>query len=608
MAKSSVVVELPTHTVPIRNQQILGKKSSLSSDVEEFRGIPFGFVPGRWQHSQVRRNLPQDVFSAFHNGPKCPQPDEVNNTVIYQSNADFPLDVSESETDCLNLFIVRPSRESLARVGYKCAPEGLPVLVWIHGGGYGFGAATDPIWDPARLVMKSISLGTPFIAVSLNYRLGLFGFAASSDLISTQSDSGIRGCNFGLRDQKVGLEWVSQNIAAFGGDAAKITIGGQSAGGCSVQIHAIEAKIKPRAPLFRNAIIQSGAVGCIGPISLKRADAHWETLCQHLGLKEIEGRSRLSDLEGISASGLIQAARELGWYTYPLVDDKMSLTVTDDGSVVKVNLDEDSPMRNGLAPSDSGSFAVLMGDAEAEGVIFERQICKIKSFEEIRSIFHDTFASPDSADDLLRAYGIFPGLSVDDLHSAIARFLSEFFFSYPIFRAYNFFNNHQPTEKTNGTLGKGELHSASRSEVFQRTVVDSYKIKFGNPFDGPYKGMAHHCVELIYLFDAFHDDLLRADKSALPSKVKFTNAELKEEIQKQWISFIADDHAKAFEEQGLHAKESRITVYGTDRRPVIESLDSDTEWIEQRVRFSLVAKHADEILLATNRITNPPNR
>lgn len=68
----------------------------------------------------------------------------MNNTGIYQSHLDFPADVTESEFDCLNLFVVRPSAESLARVG--CKLEDLPVLVWIHGGGYGFGAGTDPIW------------------------------------------------------------------------------------------------------------------------------------------------------------------------------------------------------------------------------------------------------------------------------------------------------------------------------------------------------------------------------------------------------------------------------------------------------------------------------
>lgn len=68
MAESPVIVVLPTRTVPVYNQQIVGKKSPISPDVEEFRGIPFGIVPGRWEHSQLLQCLPQDVFNALHNG------------------------------------------------------------------------------------------------------------------------------------------------------------------------------------------------------------------------------------------------------------------------------------------------------------------------------------------------------------------------------------------------------------------------------------------------------------------------------------------------------------------------------------------------------------
>lgn len=68
MAESPVLVVLPTHTEPVYEQQILGQKSPLSSDLDEFRGIPFGVVPGRWQHSHVRDKLPEDVYSATSNG------------------------------------------------------------------------------------------------------------------------------------------------------------------------------------------------------------------------------------------------------------------------------------------------------------------------------------------------------------------------------------------------------------------------------------------------------------------------------------------------------------------------------------------------------------
>ncbi|EOD45992.1 putative carboxylesterase family protein [Neofusicoccum parvum UCRNP2] len=93
----------------------------------------------------------------------------------------------------------------------------LPVLVWIYGGG-GSGAGSDPIYDPSYLVLRSLDIGSPFIAVNLNYRLNIFGFAGSADILNNQELAATRGLNFSLYDQKVGLTWVARNIAHFGGD------------------------------------------------------------------------------------------------------------------------------------------------------------------------------------------------------------------------------------------------------------------------------------------------------------------------------------------------------------------------------------------------------
>lgn len=79
--------------------------------------------------------------------PKCPQLWEPNSSEGgFGPHIEFPSDVTESEFDCLNLFLVRPSNEALKRKGLDYSKDALPVLVWIHGGGYGFGASTDPMW------------------------------------------------------------------------------------------------------------------------------------------------------------------------------------------------------------------------------------------------------------------------------------------------------------------------------------------------------------------------------------------------------------------------------------------------------------------------------
>lgn len=194
MSPSALSVLLPTSTLPSRIQEVVGKRSLLSPDVEEFRGIPYASIPGRWKHSVLRTELPSNVFDATRNGPKCPQPSEPNNSRTFQGHVEFPTDVAESEFECLNLFIQRPSKEVLTRIGKE--NEELPVLVWFHGGGFGFGAGTDPMWDPVRLVLQSVAFSTPIIVVSINYRLNIFGFLSSPSLLSIQPPN--KGLNFGL--------------------------------------------------------------------------------------------------------------------------------------------------------------------------------------------------------------------------------------------------------------------------------------------------------------------------------------------------------------------------------------------------------------------------
>lgn len=132
MAEAPVVI-VPTHGEPVAKQKITGRISAASPDLEEFRGIPYGIAPGRWQHSTFRRRLPSDDFDATRDGVKCPQPAFVNNTDTYQSFLDFP-NPGEDELECLNLLVVRPSARALEKVRPGLSKERVPVLVWIHGG------------------------------------------------------------------------------------------------------------------------------------------------------------------------------------------------------------------------------------------------------------------------------------------------------------------------------------------------------------------------------------------------------------------------------------------------------------------------------------------
>ena len=146
--------------------------------------------------------------------------------------------------DCLFLNMWTPAA---TLTGAARPASTLPVLVWIYGGGFNEGSGAVPIYNGANLARKGL------VVVNFNYRVGSLGFMAHPDL--TEEQGGASG-NYGIQDQIAALQWIRDNIKAFGGDATQVTIAGQSAGAMSVQALLVSPLSKG---LFRGAIIQSPA-------------------------------------------------------------------------------------------------------------------------------------------------------------------------------------------------------------------------------------------------------------------------------------------------------------------------------------------------------------
>lgn len=178
------------------------------------------------------------VVNATLKGAACPQ------ARIPVPGLDLFSNVTDISEDCLNLRIDRPAN---MKQNAK-----LPVLLWIYGGGDSIGQIYDELYDPRGLVLGSATKGTPVIYAAMNYRLGFFGWSAF------EPNSDLARPNAGLLDQRLAMEWIRKNIAAFGGDPDNVTIFGQSDGGVAVGLHIIAYGGGKPAP-FRRAIAQSGA-------------------------------------------------------------------------------------------------------------------------------------------------------------------------------------------------------------------------------------------------------------------------------------------------------------------------------------------------------------
>jgi carboxylesterase type B len=137
----------------------------------------------------------------------------------------------------------------------------LPVAFWIHGGGFTEGGGVDQRYNTSFMVQNSVAMGKPIVAVNVNYRLSAWGFLSGSEELVESGE-----LNLGLRDQRLALHWVQENIASFGGDPTKVTIYGESAGAASVGFH-LTAYSGRDDKLFRGAIMQSGNPINYGPLS-----------------------------------------------------------------------------------------------------------------------------------------------------------------------------------------------------------------------------------------------------------------------------------------------------------------------------------------------------
>lgn len=234
-----------------------------AAGIVSYKGLPYAAPPEgslRWKSPQ-----PPSAWTVARDATKFGH-------TCWQGTAFGPVDNSQASEDCLFANVW---------TGARSPSERRPVMVWLHGGGFQFGTASDPRYDGTNLAKKGV------VVVSMNYRLGVFGYLARTDLDA--EEPGKSSGMYGLQDQLAALGWVKTNIAAFGGDPQNITVFGESAGAHAVGM-LLASPLSQGA--FHKAIAESGAFW-ESPKGLMRSHAAATQIGAHLGA-------------GIGATNLVQ--------------------------------------------------------------------------------------------------------------------------------------------------------------------------------------------------------------------------------------------------------------------------------------------------------------
>jgi para-nitrobenzyl esterase len=268
-------------------------RGAMLEKVHAFKGVPYGVsTEGAGRFMPPAKPQPwTGVRDALELGPASPQ---MPSNLIPESMAQQPKTDGNGSEDCLHLNVWSPSLSGKR-----------PVMVWFHGGGYSAGSANWAMYNGANLAAKQ-----DVVVVTVNHRLNVFGYLYLAEL---GGDRFAQSSNVGMLDCIAALEWVRDNIAAFGGDPGNVTIFGQSGGGGKVSTLMAMPAAKG---LFHRAIAMSGSAVKGEPRD--RATKGAETFMAKLGLKP----NQVDELQKMPQAQLLQAMREVRIQLNPVVDGR----------------------------------------------------------------------------------------------------------------------------------------------------------------------------------------------------------------------------------------------------------------------------------------------
>ena len=346
LLSAGLVAAPPLKTSQVRVASgVLEGVISADDKVRTFKGIPYAAPPVgplRWKPPLPALSW-SGVRPASEYGPRCMQ-GPIYSDMVFHDNG--------PSEDCLTLNLWMPAHPATGK---------LPVMVWIYGGGFNAGSSSEPRQDGGNLSKQNV------IVVSMNYRLGVFGFFAHPDL-AKESGHEAAG-NYGLLDQVAALRWVHENISAFGGDPGTVTIFGQSAGSSSVSVLVASPLAKG---LFQRAIGESGSALNISRPLPELAPAEKASVAF---AKDSLGTTSLAELRSKSATEVLDSALKAKNVRFsPIVDGYFlpdsPLTIYMAGTQSHV------PLLAGWN-ADEGSARAVFGEKETTAVNLRAELQRL---------------------------------------------------------------------------------------------------------------------------------------------------------------------------------------------------------------------------------------